>query len=326
MNEVYKINDVINCEFLKIPKSMFANEKYKILSSDAKLTFALLYDRLSLSKLNGWINDKDEVYLIYTREEIAEELGITYKKAIAAFKELLGAELISETRCGRGFPNRIYIVKPKTSVKAAKDFSDIEKTRYAKTEVQEEKNKTFQKGISYEERMLCDMQNGKIKICPNGTSEPAVLEVFDMPEPHANHTYINQNNINQHDTSQSVNHSERKYRLTDGNYSLEEITANCQLDTFPEDEQRILYDALERMYYSETLRVGNAVYPQGKIRSRMYEINAGTLESAMANLHKNNKPIRNYQRYVMSTIFNCIAEDFTVAAVDPFLNSLRKNE
>ena len=53
MNEVYKINDVINCEFLKIPKSMFANEKYKILSSDAKLTFALLYDRLSLFKLNG---------------------------------------------------------------------------------------------------------------------------------------------------------------------------------------------------------------------------------------------------------------------------------
>ena len=83
MNEVYKINDVISCEFLKIPKSMFANEEYKALSSDAKLTFALLFDRLSLSKLNGWINEKDEVYLIYTRGEIAEDLGITYKKAIA---------------------------------------------------------------------------------------------------------------------------------------------------------------------------------------------------------------------------------------------------
>ena len=43
---------------------LFADLKYKSLSSDAKLTYALLYDRLSLSKLNAWINEKDEVYLI----------------------------------------------------------------------------------------------------------------------------------------------------------------------------------------------------------------------------------------------------------------------
>ena len=53
---VYKINDIINYEFLKIPKTMFANEKYRSLSSDAKLPYALLYDRFSLSKLIGWIN------------------------------------------------------------------------------------------------------------------------------------------------------------------------------------------------------------------------------------------------------------------------------
>ena len=89
---------------------MFSNEVYRKLSSDAKLTYALLYDRLSLSKLNGWLNDDNEVFLIYTREEVAEDLCITYKKAISAFKELLGAGLITEQRCGRGMPNKIYIV------------------------------------------------------------------------------------------------------------------------------------------------------------------------------------------------------------------------
>ena len=108
---VYKINDIINYEFLKIPKSMFLNEDYRKLSSDAKLTYALLYDRLSLSKLNNWINEDYEVYLIYTREEIAEDLGLSYKKAISAFRELLSAGLIREQRCGRGMPNKIYIVK-----------------------------------------------------------------------------------------------------------------------------------------------------------------------------------------------------------------------
>ena len=110
--DVYKINDIISCEFLKIPKAMFANEKYRKLSSDAKLAYALLYDRLSLSKLNGWINENDEVFLIYTREAIADDLGITYKKAISAFRELAEANLIADESCGRVMANRIYIVKP----------------------------------------------------------------------------------------------------------------------------------------------------------------------------------------------------------------------
>lgn len=129
--KLYKINDIISCEFLKIPKTMFANEDYRKLSSDAKLTYALLYDRLSLSKLNGWINENDEVYLIYTREEIAEDLGITYKKAISAFKELVDAELIAEKRCGRGIPNKIYIVKAEVTQKQAKKYVKRENLRTA---------------------------------------------------------------------------------------------------------------------------------------------------------------------------------------------------
>ena len=85
---VYKINDLVKFDFIKIPKTLFANPKYKEMSSDAKLTYALLYDRLSLSIQNNWINADGEVYLVYTRGAIAEDLGITYKKAIAAFKEL----------------------------------------------------------------------------------------------------------------------------------------------------------------------------------------------------------------------------------------------
>ena len=61
---VYKIDDLIKFEFFKIPKTLFANPEYKKMSSDAKLTYALLYDRLSLSKQNNWINGDGEVYLV----------------------------------------------------------------------------------------------------------------------------------------------------------------------------------------------------------------------------------------------------------------------
>ena len=106
MNRTYRLSDVVNERFLRLPLSLFANPNYKRLSAESKLVYSLLLDRMSLSQKNNWINEDGEVYLIYKREEIADILCITYKKAIAAFKELITAGLLLEKRQGRGFPNR----------------------------------------------------------------------------------------------------------------------------------------------------------------------------------------------------------------------------
>ena len=329
---VYKINDIISCDFLKIPKSLFANPKYKSLSSDAKLSYALLYDRLSLSKQNGWINENDEVYLIYTREEIADDIGITYKKAISAFKELVTAQLITEQRCGRGMPNRIYIVKPELDAVYAKKYVKRDNLRTADSACLE-----GQLGNANPEEMLItteglyipDKPITDIKICQNGTSRTVQTGVQELPNQHPNKTYNNQTYSNHTEKSQSVSHSgsdntESVDGQTDDVYSFDDILESCQLDTFEEEERKILYDALERLFYSENFKIGGAVLPRRKVRSRMYEIDVSTLESAMSKLHKNEKQIKNMTAYVMSTIFNCITEDCTLLHVDPYLNSLRE--
>ena len=329
---VYKINDIINCEFLKIPKTLFANSKYKSLSSDAKLTYALLYDRLSLSKLNAWINENDEVYLIYTREEIAVDLGLTYKKAISAFKELVDAQLITEQRCGRGMPNRIYIVKIELDAGTAKRYINRDNLRTADSAcltVQLSDDDGDELLTTAEGIYIPDMPISDIKIRQNGTSRTAQMGVQELPNRHPNKTYNNQTYSNHTDSSQSVSHSvidntESVDGQTDDVYSFDDILENCQLDTFEVEEQKILYDALERLFYSESFRIGGAVLPRRKVRSRMYEIDVSTLESAMAKLHKNEKQIKNMTAYVMSTIFNCITEDCTLLHVDPYLNSLRE--
>ena len=329
---VYKINDIINCEFLKIPKTLFANSKYKSLSSDAKLAYALLYDRLSLSKLNAWINENDEVYLIYTREEIAVDLGLTYKKAISAFKELVDAQLITEQRCGRGMPNRIYIVKIELDTVSAKRYINRDNLRTADSAcltVQLSDDDGDELLSTAEGIYIPDMPISDIKIRQNGTSRTAQTGVQELPNQHPNKTYNNQTYSNHTDSSQSVSHSvidntESVDGQTDDVYSFDDILENCQLDTFEVEEQKILYDALERLFYSESFRIGGAVLPRRKVRSRMYEIDVSTLESAMAKLHKNEKQIKNMTAYVMSTIFNCITEDCTLLHVDPYLNSLRE--
>lgn len=77
------------------------------------------------------------MYLVYTREAIAEDLGITYKKAISAFKELKENNLIIDKQCGRGMPNFIFMIKPELTAKDAKEYTDNEKIRSAKTECQD---------------------------------------------------------------------------------------------------------------------------------------------------------------------------------------------
>ena len=330
--KVYKINDIISFDFLKIPKSLLANPKYKSLSSDAKLTYALLYDRLSLSKLNAWINENNEVYLIYTREEIAEDLGLTYKKAISAFKELVDAELIAEKRCGRGLPNKIYIVKIELDTGSAKRYINRDNLRTADSAcltVQLSDDDGDELLSTAEGIYIPDMPISDIKICQNSTSRTAEMEVQELPNQHPNKTYNNQTYSNHTEKSQSVSHSvsdntDSEDGQTDDVYRFEDILENCQLDAFEEEERKILYDALERLFYSESFKIGGAVLPRRKVRSRMYEIDVSTLESAMAKLHKNEKQIKNMTAYVMSTIFNCITEDCTLLHVDPYLNSLRE--
>lgn len=304
---VYKINDIINYEFLKIPKSMFLNEDYRKLSSDAKLTYALLYDRLSLSKLNNWINEDYEVYLIYTREEIAEDLGLSYKKAISAFRELLSAGLIREQRCGRGMPNKIYIVKIDLPEKKAKEYCDKE-------------NKNFQNGISENTENKEELPNGNIKKSENGTSRTAETESLDMPKSHPNKTYINKTEIIHTDISQSVP-SKMEGQADEEEFC--EIIENCQLECFDDEEQKIFYDALERMYYSNGFKIGQATLPKENVRKRMRDISVTTLQAALHNFHKNESEIKNITGYIMSVIFNCITEEFTQAHIDPYLNSIR---
>lgn len=89
IDHTYRINDVVKSEFLRLPLTLLANPKYKQMSLEAKFIYSLLLNRMTLSQRNDWINEDNEVYLIYTREEAANTLNISYKKSIAAFRELI---------------------------------------------------------------------------------------------------------------------------------------------------------------------------------------------------------------------------------------------
>ena len=109
--EIYKINDVVTMRYYAIPQELFENPLYANLNLAAKILYAFLLDRLTLSQQHNWVNQNNEVYLIFTREEAMKKLNISKPTITNAFKQLVANRLIIEQRQSLGRPNLIFVCK-----------------------------------------------------------------------------------------------------------------------------------------------------------------------------------------------------------------------
>ena len=75
--------------FIRIPKLLLVDPTFAPLSIPAKLLYAVLLDRMSLSSKNGWFDEDNRVYIIYPTAEAQEDLGIGKKKALEVMSELV---------------------------------------------------------------------------------------------------------------------------------------------------------------------------------------------------------------------------------------------
>ena len=82
--------------FYRIPKVLIVDEEFADLSTDAKLLYGLLLDRVSLSSSSGWLDECGRVYIIYTIKSIQRDMCCGVKKAVKLLKELEGAGLIEK--------------------------------------------------------------------------------------------------------------------------------------------------------------------------------------------------------------------------------------
>ena len=96
--------------FYRIPKALFTEPNFRELSTDAKVLYGILLDRMSLSLKNQWLDAQNKVYIIFTVEEIMDALNCANQKATRLMVELeKQAGLIERKRQGLGRPNFIYV-------------------------------------------------------------------------------------------------------------------------------------------------------------------------------------------------------------------------
>lgn len=108
----YKANECFEHLYYQIPMELFFNTKYKDkLNSDSKILYGFLLNRLTLSAKNNWLDEDNNIYLIFTRKEMEKLLNLSDKTVTKAFKQLKDCKLIYEKKQGANKPNLIYVGK-----------------------------------------------------------------------------------------------------------------------------------------------------------------------------------------------------------------------
>lgn len=165
MAETYFKNEVEKFQYFQLPKWLF-KEPYKKLSNNAKIMYALLYNRLDLSLESKWHDRNGKVFMYFTTAEFCEELGCSEKTVTKIKKELVTSGLLKEERQGLTKPNRLYILGPKivkqeppeqekipprTVENTALDTQEVQtiKTDIRKTDIDNNKLSIYKEIISY---------------------------------------------------------------------------------------------------------------------------------------------------------------------------------
>ena len=271
---LYKINETLQHSYYQMPQELFCNEKYKKLSIEAKVIYAFLLNRMNLSRINKWINDRGEIYLIYTRKEIQSKLNLSDKPVTRAFKELRETNLIKEERQGFGKPNLIYIGKIEQEELQINDIDTDD----------------------YTENVLADNQIKEDYYIEENT----ILETENLRENKKDNKKHKNNNID-------VSQSERETK------KLEDIKQKCELYLFKENQRNIMENTLDIMFYSNNLKIGKAVLPQEIVRSRMQLLNASIMFYAFDKLNylKQDSQIHNSTNFMISCLYNAITEYYS---------------
>lgn len=105
----YKRSEAEQFSFIRIPKAMMTEEIFSPLSSQVKILYGMLLDRMGSAVKNKWVDECNRVYIIYPIAEIQGDMNISKGKAVSSLKELEELGLVEKKQMGQGRPTWLYI-------------------------------------------------------------------------------------------------------------------------------------------------------------------------------------------------------------------------
>ena len=263
--------------FYRIPKALFTDEAFGSISTDAKLLYGILLDRMNLSAKNGWLDKEGRVYIIFTLDEVQDSLGCGHGKAAKLLDELDGdTGLIERKRQGLGKPNLIFV----------KNFiSRVRKSNFLKSE----KRTSGSSEIGVQEIPIADGSNTDFK-----KTDPIDTDSYLFISSEPSRTETKRSDTAQREIYRSI------------------IKENIDYDIIRFDRktsQDILEEIVELMVdvvcsNAPYIRVLREEKPTEVVKSQFLKLNSEHIRFVMDCLEENTTKVKNMRQYLISTLYN----------------------
>ena len=253
--------------FYRIPKALFQEPRFQSLSTDAKILYGILLDRMSLSVKNGWLDEQNRVFIIFTIEDVKRTLRCADNKATRLLRELEKFGLIERKRRGQGKPCLVYV----------KNFS---------AESSKESVKNRDNDDSCGSKIACQ--------------DPVKSRGIKKKE---NKTEMNNTNLILSDESEKMKNRE----LLEEYFSCSlEMDLLLRLYPDDEDTIYQIVDLLVDTCATnrKLLHIAGDDKPAEVVRSRFMKLNADHIRFVLKCLAENSSPIRNMKQYLLASLYN----------------------
>lgn len=285
----YKSHYLKSITYYQLPKFLFGKDSYfKNLSNNAKVLYSILRDRHELSLSNGWEDENHDVYLIYSRDAMAEILNMSQPTLRKVIKELITCGLMEEVRQGLNKPNLIYL----NYIEFTSDLPQEENVENSRSERNFHSSETIENTRtenSFHSRVKeTFIQEGK-KLSPN-------LTEYNLTE-FNNLSIYPEGTCPQEEISLTSDENE-----IDG-LIKRNIGYNELKNTYPEIED--IYNLMLDTFVSnkKTMTISKNQIPIGNIIERFLSLNSMHVEYVLECVTKQ-PDIKNIRSYLLTALYN----------------------
>ncbi|WP_419795753.1 replication initiator protein A [Staphylococcus equorum] len=285
--------------FYMLHKVLFINEKYKKLSDSAKVTYAILNDRVSLSIKNNWIDQNGDIYFIFTNENLQEVLDKSKNTITKIKKELQEVGLLEQVKTGFNRPNKLYLHEIETNINIEKEIQNSTSNNDESSDSKDSHYLGVQNPKQWESRIPNNGSPESQNLDPNDTdlSNTDYIETENNDTHDMNDTYNNPINNNHSD---HTNHQQTEFNNDALKFQvLEEMPQQLQdyLSKFEIREIRIIKSVLLKGKKS----FNNAHDTYYRLEDVEFEI-VSVLKRFKAMLLQKNETVEAMQGYLMQSI------------------------
>ena len=110
--------------YIPLPRFLLQDEQLRDISNDAKVLYALLLDRASVSRQNGYVEPDGTIRLYFMLEQAQKKLHRSRQCATRIFRELEYSGLINRKKQGLGKPAVITLNYPADAKLITKEETD----------------------------------------------------------------------------------------------------------------------------------------------------------------------------------------------------------